>query len=327
MELRALGRVAVAGFASLLLHPDVPAWAQGFPSEPIKIVVPFAAGGNVDVTARLVAPVMQEVLGQPVVIENRAGAGGMVGAGAVMSSKADGHTLMMGSNSTVSVGPNIYPNWPYDPIKGITPISIIQTVPFVLIVKAHSPIKSVQDLVTLAKEKPGEITVAHAGTGSSNHLVAELFQMQTGTRLLLVPYKGAAPAMNDLLGGQVQLLFDQASTSVPQVQGGTVRALAVAAARRMPTLPDTPTFAEAGVKDFEVLNITGLVGPATLQPSVVGKLHDAMLKALADPKVKESFTKLGVEVVGGTPDEFAAFIKQDLDLWARVVKEAGVKIK
>jgi tripartite-type tricarboxylate transporter receptor subunit TctC len=326
MGLKVFRCVAVACFAALLMHPGA-GWAQSFPSEPIKIVVPFAAGGNTDVTARLVAPLMQEILGQPVIIENRAGAGGMIGAGAAMSSKPDGHTLMMGTNSTVSVGPNLYSNWPYDPIKAVTPISIIQTVPFVLVVKADSPIKSVQDLVKLAKDKPGEITVAHAGTGSSNHLVAELFQMRTGTKLILVPYKGAAPAMNDLLAGQVHTIFDQASTTVPQVQGGTVRALAVASARRMSALPDVPTFAEAGVKDFEVLNVTGLVGPAGMDPSVVAKLREATLKALADAKVKEGFAKLGVDVVGSSAEEFAAFIKQDLDLWAKVIKDANVNVR
>jgi tripartite-type tricarboxylate transporter receptor subunit TctC len=270
---------------------------------------------------------MQETLGQSVVIENRPGAGGMIGAGAAMSAKPDGHTLMLGTNSTVSVGPNLYPNWPYDPIKGITPISIIQTVPFVLVVKADSPIKSVQDLVKLAKEKPGEITAAHAGNGSSNHLVTELFQMRTGTKLILVPYKGSGPAMTDLLAGQIHIIFDQASTTVPQVQGGTVRALAVTSAKRMAALPDTPTFAEAGVKDFEVLNVSGLVGPAGMDANVVAKLREATLKALADAKVREGFAKLGVDVVGSSAEEFAAFIKQDLDLWARVVKEAKVNIR
>jgi tripartite-type tricarboxylate transporter receptor subunit TctC len=317
---------AIGLFAALLVYPGA-GWAQNFPSEPIKIVVPFSAGGNTDVTARLITPVMQEILGQPIIVENRPGAGGMIAAGGVMSSKPDGHTLMMGTNSTVSVGPNIFSNWPYDPIKGVTPIGIIQTVPFALVVKADSPIKSVQDLVKLAKEKPGEITQAHAGTGSSNHLVSELFQMRTGTKLLLVPYKGAAPAMNDVLAGQVQTLFDQASTTVPQVQGDTVRALAVTSTRRMPVLPDTPTFAEAGVENFEVLNVTGLVGPGGMDPGVVAKLHDATLKALADPKVREGFERLGVQVVGGSPQEFAAFIKEDLDRWAGVVKEARVKVK
>jgi tripartite-type tricarboxylate transporter receptor subunit TctC len=181
--------------------------------------------------------------------------------------------------------------------------------------------------VKLAKEKPGEITQAHAGLGTSNHLVSELFQIRTGAKFLLVPYKGAAAAMTDLLGGQVQTLFDQASTTVSQVEGGKVRALGVTSAKRMAALPDTPTFAEAGVSDFEVLNVSGLVGPAGMDQSVVTKLHDATLKALADAKVKAGFAKLGVQVVGSSPEEFATFIKQDLDLWARVVKEAKVNVR
>lgn len=319
--------VIAAVFAAVLAHCPGPAWAQTFPSEPIKIVVPFAAGGNVDVTARLVAPVMSEVLGQPLVVENRPGAGGMIGAGAVTSAKPDGHTLLMGSSSTLSISPNLYPNWPHDPVKGITPICNIQVVPLALIVKADSPIGSVADLLKLAREKPGEITQAHAGMGTANHLASEFFQMITGSKYLLVSYRGAAPAMNDVVAGQVQTFFDQASTTVPQVQGGTVRALAVTSAKRMSALPDTPTFAEAGVKDFEILNVTGLVGPAGMDPRVVARLHEAAFKALADPKVKEGFAKLGVEVVGSTPSEFAAFIKEDLDRWARVIKQANIKIK
>jgi tripartite-type tricarboxylate transporter receptor subunit TctC len=319
-------RVIAAIFAALVLAPQA-GWSQSFPSEPIRIIVPFAAGGNVDVTARLVAPLISEILGQPVVVENRPGAGGLVGAGAALSAKPDGHTLMMGSNSTLSVGPNIYPNWPHDPIKGITPISNIQVVPFALVVKADSEIKSVEDLVKRAKEKPGEITQAHSGLGSSNHLVSELFQMLTGTKYILVPYRGAAPAMNDLLAGQVQTFFDQASTTVPQVAGGTIRALAVTSPKRMGALPDTPTFKEVGVANFEVLNVTGLVGPAGLDQQIVTKLHDATVKTLANPQVKAGFAKLGVEVVGSSPSEFAAFIKEDLDRWARVVAEANVKVK
>jgi tripartite-type tricarboxylate transporter receptor subunit TctC len=157
--------------------------------------------------------------------------------------------------------------------------------------------------------------------------VSELFQMLTGTKFILVPYRGSAPAMNDLLGGQVQTFFDQASTTVPQVEGGTVRALAVTSARRMPTLPDTPTFADAGVQNFEVLNVTGLVGPAGMDPRVVAKLHDATVQALDNPKVKEGLSRLGVQIVGSTPEEFAAFIKEDLERWARVIKEANVKVR
>jgi len=303
------------------------AHAQSYPSEPIRIIVPFPPGGNVDVTARLVAPVMSQLLGQPVVIDNRTGAGGLVGTAAALSAKPDGHTLLMGSTGTLTVGPNTFPNWPHDPIKGITPISNIQFVPLVLIVKADSPIKSVQELVQLAKEKPEQIAGAGGGVGTANHLSAELFQILTGTKFLLVSYRGAAPAMNDLIAGHVQFFFDQASTSLPQVQGGTIRALAVTSPRRWPGLPDTPTFTELGLEKFQVLNVCGLVGPPGLDPSIVEKLRDATVKALANPAVREGFAKLGVEIDGSDPQAFAAFIKEDLERWARVIVEGKVKIK
>jgi tripartite-type tricarboxylate transporter receptor subunit TctC len=322
-----LQNLFVAAFATLVVLVPGPGWPQAVPSQPIRIVVPFAAGGNVDVTARAIAPDMGAALGQTVVVENRPGAGGMIGAAAVMSAKPDGQTLLMGSNSSLSVGPNLQKNWPYDPIKGITPITNIQFVPFVLVVRAESDIRSIADLVQRAKAKPGEITQAHAGIGSSNHLVSEYFQMLTGTKFLLVPYKGGAPAMNDLLGGQVQSYFDQASTSVPQVKAGKIRALAVAAAQRMPALPDVPTFKEAlGIDGFEILNVTGLVGPPGMDPILVTRIRQAAIKALENPSVKQLFDTLGVQVKASTPDEFADFIRQDLERWERVVKEANVQI-
>jgi tripartite-type tricarboxylate transporter receptor subunit TctC len=312
---------ACAAIAALL---PAGAWAQAFPTQPIRIVVPFAAGGNVDVTARAVAPAMSAILGQPIVVENRPGAGGMIGAASVMTAKPDGYTLLMGSNSTLSVGPNIQKAWPFDPVKGITPITNIQFVPFALVVRADSAFRSVEDLLKAAKAKPGAITMAHGGIGSSNHLVAEYFQMLTGAKFLLVSYKGAAPAMTDLIGGQVQSLFDQASTSVPQVQTGKIRALGVTAAKRMPALQGVPTFKELGISGFEIMNVTGLVGPAGMDPAVVARIRDATVKALQDPGVRQIFAKLGVEIQGSTPKEFADFIRQDLALWARVVKEANV---
>ena len=294
--------------------------------QPVRIIVPFAAGGNVDVTARAIAPVMGQVLGQTVVVENRPGAGGMLGAREVMTAKPDGLTLMMGSSSTLTVGPNLYPNWPYDPITGITPISNVQVVPFALVVKADSPFKSVADVLKAAKDRPGAVTQAHAGIGSSNHLVSELFQMLTGEKFLLVPYRGGGPAMNDLIGGQVATYFDQASTTVPQIQGGQIRALAVTAKTRMASLPDVPTFAEQGVRDFEVLNITGLAGPPGMDKALVDRLHGAVVKALENPQVKENFARLGVQVVGDTPEQFSAFLREDLARWKRVVQEAKVTV-
>jgi tripartite-type tricarboxylate transporter receptor subunit TctC len=315
--------IAAAALAAMFAMPGG-ALAQG--GQPLRIIVPFAAGGTVDVTARAIAPIMGQVLNQTVVVENRPGAGGMLGAREVMSAKPDGLTLMMGSSSTLTVGPNLYPNWPYDPVTGITPISNVQVVPFALVVKADSPFKSVADVLKAAKEKPGAVTQAHAGIGSSNHLVSELFQMLTAEKFLLVPYRGGGPAMNDLIAGQVATYFDQASTTVPQIQGGQIRALAVTAKTRMSTLPDVPTFAEQGVKDFEVLNITGLAGPPGMDKAVVEKLRNAVVKAVENAQVKEHFARLGVQIIGDTPAEFAAFLREDLARWKRVVTEANVQV-
>jgi len=303
------------------------AWAQPYPSKPIRIIVPFVPGGNVDITARTVAPALGDALGQPVVVENRPGAAGMVGAQAMMGSPADGYTLMMGSNSSLAVAPNLYPNWPYDPVKGIAPISNLAITPFVLVVKLGLPAQSLADFVKLAKEKPGQLSMASGGNGSSNHLVGELFQMMTGLKFSHVPYKGTGAALVDLAGGQVDLLFDQASSTVPNVRGGKIRALAVASSSRQSALPDTPTFAEAGLRDFEIDNFTGLVGPAGMPADAVAKVHAAAVKALATPLVKERFASLGVQPVGNTPEQFGVVIREDLARWSQVIKSAGVKVE
>jgi tripartite-type tricarboxylate transporter receptor subunit TctC len=303
------------------------AWAQSYPSRPIRVIVPFVPGGNVDITARTVAPALGDALGQPVVVENRPGAAGMVGAQAMMGSPADGYTLMMGSNSSLAVAPNLYPNWPYDPLKGIAPISNLAITPFVLVVKLGLPAQSLADLVKLAKEKPGQLSMASAGNGSSNHLVGELFQMMSGLKFSHVPYKGTGAALVDLAGGQVDLLFDQASSTVPNVRGGKIRALAVASNSRQSALPDTPTFAEAGLHDFEIDNFTGLVGPAGMPADAVAKVHAAAVKALATPQVRERFASLGLQPVGDTPEQFGAVIRADVARWSKVISSAGVKVE
>ena len=303
------------------------AWAQPYPSKPIRIIVPFVPGGNVDITARTVAPALGDALGQPVVVENRPGAAGMVGAQAMMGSPADGYTLMMGSNSSLAVAPNLYPSWPYDPLKGIAPISNLAITPFVLVVKPALSAQTLADLVKLAKEQPGRLSMASAGNGSSNHLVGELFQIMTGLKFNHVPYKGAGAALVDLAGGQVDLLFDQASSTVANVRGGKIRALAVASRSRQGALPDTPTFAEAGLRDFEIDNFTGLVGPAGMPADAVARVHAAAVKALATPQVKERFASLGVQPVGDTPEQFGAVIREDLARWSKVIKSAGVKVE
>src|SRR5213592_2063094 len=233
---------------------------------------------------------------------------------------------MVGSNSSLAVAPNLYPSWPYDPIRGIAPISNLAITPFVLVVKLGLPAQSLAEFVKLAKEKPGRLSMASGGNGSSNHLVGELFQMMTGLKLSHVPYKGTGAALVDLAGGQVDLLFDQASSTVPNVRGGKIRALAVASSSRQSALPDTPTFAEAGLRDFEIDNFTGLVGPAGM-PDAVARVHAAAVKALATPQVRERFASLGVQPVGDTPEQFGALIREDLARWSRVIKSAGVKVE
>ena len=301
------------------------ACAQSYPNKPIRVLVPFVPGGNVDITARTVAPALGELLGQPVIVENRPGAAGMVGAQALVASAADGYTLMMGSNSSLAVAPSLYATWPYDPLKGIAPITNLAITPFVLVVKNGLPAKTLDEFLKLAKEKPGQLTMASGGNGSSNQLVGELFQMMTGVKFSHVPYKGTGAALVDLAGGQVDMLFDQASSTVGNVRGGKIRAIAVASSARQAALPDTPTFAEAGLRDFEIDNFTGLVGPAGMPAEAVAKVHAAAVKALATPLVRERFASLGVQPVGSTPDQFAATIREDLARWSKVIKAAGIK--
>jgi len=315
----------LAALAGLLVAGT--AWAQAYPNKPIRIIVPFVPGGNVDITARTVAPALGEALGQPVVVENRPGAAGMVGAQALVASPADGYTLMMGSNSSLAVAPSLYANWPYDPLRGIAPITNLAITPFVLVVKLALPARNLDEFLRIAKEKPGELSMASGGNGSSNQLVGELFQMMTGAKFSHVPYKGTGAALVDLAGGQVDLLFDQASSTVGNVRGGKIRAIAVASAARQAALPDTPTFAEAGLRDFEIDNFTGLVGPAGMPADAVAKVHAAAVKALATPVVRERFASLGVQPVGDTPAQFAAVIREDLARWSKVIKAAGIKVE
>jgi tripartite-type tricarboxylate transporter receptor subunit TctC len=311
----------------LLAFPTQASLAQSFPSKPIRILVPFVPGGNVDITARTVAPALGEALGQPVIVENRPGAAGMVGAQALLAAPADGYTLMMGSNSSLAVAPSLYASWPYDPLKGIVAITNLQLTPFVLVVRPGLPAGNLAELLKIAKEKPGQLSMASGGNGSSNQLVGELFQMMTGAKFSHVPYKGTGAALVDLAGGQVDLLFDQASSTVGNVRGGKIRAIAVASSARQAALPDTPTFAEAGLRDFEIDNFTGLVGPAGMPAEAVAKVHAAAVKALATPLVRERFASLGVQPVGNTPEQFAAVIREDLARWSRVIKAAGIKVE
>jgi tripartite-type tricarboxylate transporter receptor subunit TctC len=317
--------LAQALAASMLLAPLV-LQAQTYPSKPIRIIVPFAPGGNVDITARTIAPELSNLLGQPVLVENKPGAGGTIGANEVAKAPADGYTLLMGSNSTISVAPALYPNNPYNPVKDFAPISNLAQVPFVLVVHPSVPANNLRELIALAKEKPGVLSMASAGTGSSNHLVGELFQAQTGVKLTHIPYKGSGQALNDLLAGQVNVMFDQLTSASANIKAGKLRALAVSSTSRSATLPDVPTFGEAGVTSFDFTNVTGLLAPAGTSTDVLAKLHAAAVKAVASQAVRDRFAAMGVTGVGDQPEQFGSFIREDFARWSKVVKDGNIKV-
>ena len=288
--------------------------------------MPFATGGNVDVAARVVGAGMSKVLNQSVIVENRVGAGGKIGAEAAMKSAPDGYTLMMGSNSSLSVAPNLYKDWPYDPQTGIAPVTYLAAVPFVLVVRAGLGPKNIAELIALAKQKPGGLSMASAGNGTSNHLVGEYFQSVTGTQFLHVPYKGAGPALQDVVAGRVDLLFDQVSSSTAFIEQGRVTPLAVSSNERWKSLPQTPTFIESGLSKFSIINFTGLVAPPGTPEEIISALQRAASAALEDDAVKKSFAGMGVQAVGDGPKQFNQLIREDLQRWASVIRDKGIKL-
>jgi tripartite-type tricarboxylate transporter receptor subunit TctC len=305
----------------LVLH------AQGaYPNKVIKLVVPFPPGGNVDLSARILAPELAKELGQPVIVENKAGAGGTLGLDAVAKSAPDGYTIGIASPVNHLAAPSLYPKLPYDSIKDFTPVGLIASVPMVLVVGPSSPTQSVQELLTLARSRKGAMTMASAGSGSGNHIVGELFQDATGTRFVHVPYKGSAPANSDLAGGHVDIHFDQLSSVLPLVQGGKLRPLAVTTARRSALLPDVPTLAEAGVAGFDAATTLGLVLPGKAAPELTVRLNQALDKVLMQPGVKQQFARLGADVRPGTPAEYAEFIRTEIARTAKVVKDAKITL-
>ena len=303
------------------------AMAQAYPNKPIRLVVPFPPAGNVDLSARIIGPELAKELGQPIVVENRAGAGGTLGLDAVAKSAPDGYTLGIASPVNHLAAPSLYPKLPYDSIKDFSPVSLIASVPMVLVVGPSSPVKNVQELIALAKSRQGAMTMASAGGGSGNHIVGELFQEATGTKLVHVPYKGSAPANNDLAGGHVDLHFDQLSSVLTLVQGGRLRALAVTTARRSSLLPNVPTLAESGVANFDFSTTLGLVLPGGATPDLVKKLNTALVAVLQRPAVREQFNRLGAETRASTPNEYADFIRSEIARTARIVRDAKITLE
>jgi tripartite-type tricarboxylate transporter receptor subunit TctC len=303
------------------------ATAQPYPSRPVRVIVPFPPGGTTDIVARLVAERLGPTLGQPAVIENRAGAGGAVGAAEIARAAPDGYTLGLATVSTHGVNPAINPKLAYDALRDFTPISNLASVPNVVSAHPSLGVADVRQLIQKAKAAPGKITYASAGNGSLSHMLGELFKVSTGTDLLHVPYKGVGPALNDTLGGQVNLLFDNLPSSLPYIQSGKLRALAVSSPARLDVLPGVQTFAEAGVPQLNDPSWFGLVGPAKLPEAVLARVHEAVTKALAAPEVRARMQNVGAVPAGNSPKEFAAQIRKEIERHKRVAEESGIRIE
>jgi tripartite-type tricarboxylate transporter receptor subunit TctC len=299
--------------------------AQAWPAKPIRMIVPFTPGGSTDILARAAGNAISEGLGQQVVVENRPGAGGSIGMDAAARAAPDGYTIVMGHIGTLAVNPWIYPKLPYDPVKDFAPISLFANVPNVLVVHPTLPVKNVQELIAMAKAKPGALTYGSGGTGSAAHLAVEYFKLETKTDILHVPYKGTGPMMTDLLGGQLQLTMTGLVPTLPHVKSGKMKLIAVASAKRIPMLPDTPTIAESGVPGFEATQWYGLLAPAGTPPAIVDRLAGEIRKALGNAEVKRRLEAEGADPVGNTPAQFAQVIKSELARWQTVIRQAGIK--
>lgn len=300
-------------------------WAEDYPVKPLRIVVGFPPGGINDIVARVVAEKLGQSLGQTVIVENRPGAGGTMGADWVAKSKPDGYTLLMGSVSNIAMAQSQYKALPYDPAKDFVPVVLVAAAPNVLVVNPEFPVQSVKDLIALARQKPGGINYASAGLGTSNHLTVELLQVMTGTTLNHVPYKGDAPGTADVVAGQVPVIFPTLPVALPFIKAGKLRPVAVSSAERSSLLPDVPTVAESGgLPEFEVSVWVGILAPAGTPKEIVSRLNAEIVKIVRVPNVRERLAGLGAEPVGDSPEHFSAYIKTELVKWAKVAKAAGI---
>jgi tripartite-type tricarboxylate transporter receptor subunit TctC len=315
-----------AAIAAAALALPAAASAQAWPAKPIRLLVGFAPGGGTDIVARALAPKMSEILGQQVVVENRAGASGTIAADLVAKAPADGYTLLAGHANSNAIAPHVFAKVPYDPIADFTPITYIGYVPNVLVLNPGVPAKTVEELVALAKAKPGTLTYASSGVGSTQHLAGALFGQITGTKMNHIPYKGSGAAIVDLVAGQVNANFDTMPPVLPHVKEGKLRALAISTPKRLPQLADVPTFEEKGIRGFDVTNWYSVMGPKGLPADVVARIDDAVRKAMSDPEIRSKLDPQGVQFGGPqTPAAFAEFIRAENAKYARMVKELDVK--
>ncbi len=319
-----LGAIA---FATLAVLPSSASAQAAWPSKAIMYVVPFAPGGNTDVLARIIGQKLSAEVGQPVVIENKPGAGGNIGSDFVAKAKPDGYTILGGTISSHAINPSVYPNMPYDAVKSFDPVILIGSSPLVLCAGANSPYKTLKDVIDAAKAKPGTITFASPGNGTSPHLAGELLKTTAHIDLTHVPYKGSGPALMDVVAGTVPLMFDTMLVVGAQVKAGKLRPLAVASSKRIASLPDVPTVAEAGLPGFEVVSWQAIFAPAGTPKPIVQRLNADIAKVLKMPDVKVKLDELGVDPAAGPPEQLAAFQKSEIAKWAKVVKAAGVKVE
>ena len=317
-----LGRLALL---PILMFVAPAAWAQAYPAKPVRIVVPFPPGGTSDILARTIGPRLSAEWGQPVVVDNRPGAAGNIAAEHVARAPGDGYTLFITTVGIHAIHPSLYSKLPFDPLRDFTPVTNLVMLPSVLAVHPSIPVRSVKDLIALAKKRPGDLSYSSAGSGSQPHLTAELFKTMTGVDLLHVPYKGAAQQLTDLVAGHVALTFATAPSAVPFIKGGQMRAIGVSSGKRASALPDVPTIAEAGVPGYEAVGWNGMVAPANLPAPVLEKVNATVVKAFNLPEVRDRMISLAADPVTTTPAQFGAYIKAEIAKWAKVVKASGAK--
>jgi tripartite-type tricarboxylate transporter receptor subunit TctC len=325
--MRAIWRGVATALAVAGPWAAVAAPADDYPSRPIRIVVPYAPGGGADMVARIVAKRVGETVGQTVVIENRGGAGSIIGTEMVAKAEPDGYTLLLGQSGPISINPAVYKDLRYDPERDFAPVTMTTAYPYILVVNAKMPVKSLQDFVALAKTKPGAMNYGTTGIGAANHLVTELFNGKAGLKMAHIPYRGTALAVADLVGEQVTVVFGDPVSVLPHMQAGTLRALAVTSPQRSAVAPDVPTVAESGYPGFDAIAWHGILAPAKTPPAIVKKLNAEIVSALQHPETRDLLVKQAMQTVGNTPEEFAAFIKKDIAVWKAVAAEADVSVK
>ncbi len=318
--------VLVAALGWGLCLPATVAAQASFPGKPLSIIVPFTPGGTTDILARIVGQGLSTEFGQPVVIENRAGAGGNIGGQVASKAAPDGYTLFMGTVGTQAINASLYKKMPFDPIKDFAPITRVANVPNLLVANPTQPFKSVAELIAYARANPGKVNFASSGNGTSIHLSGELFKTMAKVQMVHVPYKGSAPALTDLLGNQVGIMFDNLPSVIAHVRSGKLRPLAITTAKRSPELPDVPTLAESGLPGYEATSWFGLLAPAGTPAAVIAKLNAAIVKVLAQPDVRKRISDQGAEVYSETPEQFAAFILTEGVKWGKVVRDSGASL-